>query len=513
MHGEIGDSGVLSQDVAYRKRLLNGREVKICGWAAAALLATFAAMVNAAAEEAADMAGPLPEISPADGSAGGSLGLLNVDLSGNGASLAASVPYIAIDPHHQSRIYVAWRFVATGGDPLMLTAEHNWECHLSTSADAGAHFDDQVLQWQMPDTPRCNAPYVDVANNGDVYVGATLMAPPVAPRAAEESRTLPFGRAVIAESRDGGRDWLPAMSVIASDSTGRFATNPGIPEEAMRSPWDGARGVIDHNTGDIYVSGGYPASPKGAAHSQRFFTVSSDGLRSFGLIRAYGSAEWPERWDSHIIAANGELAFSYVAAAVPIPGAECPCVAFATSADKGMTLSRHFVAAIKNLDTLVHYPPIAADPNRKGSYALAMVTDDKKRLAILRSADAGAHWQASSLNQPADVVMVSRPALTYSPQSHLLVMWRGYHADGGYDVYIAGLGHRSKFGTPVKWSTASSSVPKELVSHYAVRGDFLNVLAADDHYAHGAWTDWRTGVEARVFYGRIPLAALGKSVR
>ena len=436
---------------------------------------------------------------------------LNIDLSGNGAPLAASVPDIALDPHDPSRVYVVWRFIEVG-DPPSGAGKQNWECHLSTSTDGGAHFSDQVLVWNMPDTPRCNAPYVEVANDGHVYVGASLMSlqtPPIGGMLEHP----PFGRAVIAESTDGGHHWLPTVSAIATDSTGRFAPNPAVPEEATRTPWDGARGVIDHTTGAIYVSGGFPAPPGGALHSQRFYSMSADGGKSFGSIRAYGSSDWPERWDSHIIAANGVLAVSYVAGSVPDAGATCPCIVFATSADKGVTLHRHLVAPVKNLDTLVHYPPIAADPNHAGIYALAIVSEDKAQVSVLTSADAGAHWIPSQSNQPTDVVSVSRPALAYTPQSQLLVMWRGYHADGRYDVYVAAVDPERKMSPAVKLSTDSSSIPQTLKSHYAVRGDFLNVLAADRQFAHAAWTDWRTGTEARVYYGRVPLAALGGTAR
>lgn len=276
----------------------------------------------------------------------------------------------------------------------------------------------------------------------------------------------------------------------------------------MHAPWDGARGVIDHDTGEVFVSGGYPAPPGGTAHSQRFFSLSGDQGRTFGIIRAYGSADWPQRWDSHLIAAHGVLAFSYVAGSAPAASAVCPCVVFATSSDGGATITRHLVGPVENLDTLVHYPPIAADPVHQATYSLATISKDRKEVLVIDSSDGGATWRPLQLRQPSEIASTSRPALSYAPDSTLIVMWRGYHPDGSYDVYMAARPDGQEFHKAVRISTASSTVPSELATHYAVRGDFLEVAAADRNLVHAAWTDWRTGTEARVYYGRVPLKLL-----
>jgi hypothetical protein len=46
------------------------------------------------------------------------------------------------------------------------------------------------------------------------------------------------------------------------------------------------------------------------------------------------------------------------------------------------------------------------------------------------------------------------------------------------------------------------------MSDYAVRGDFIDVAAADPQFLHAAWTDWRSGAEAEVYYGSAPLSLL-----
>jgi para-nitrobenzyl esterase len=424
--------------------------------------------------------------------------ILNIDLSHNGPDLAASVPDIALDPRDQENVAVVWRFVAIAKDTGQ-PQPPSWGCHLSLSTDGGSHFSDTAIHWGMPDTPRCNAPWVDWSPRGVLYIGATLAAASVKPD---------FGRAVVRRSSDDEHSWSKTIDAIGSDTQARFAPNPAISEEARRTPWDGARGVVDAATGDLYVSGAYPAAPGGAAHSQRFYSVSKDGGRTWGLIRAYGSLEWPQRWDSHLVAAHGELALAYIADAVPQEGVRCPCVVFATSHDAGMTLERKFVAGVVQLDTLVHYPPIAADPRVSGVFTLALVSEDGSTVRVLSTRDDGAHWKEARVGQPPRIARVSRPALAYAPDGTLVLMWRGVHPDESFDIYVIGGADADHLRTPVRLSTATSHVPQALVAHYAVRGDFLNVAAADARFVHAVWTDWRTGTEARVYYGRVSLERL-----
>jgi hypothetical protein len=429
--------------------------------------------------------------------------ILNVDLSRNGADLAASVPDIALDPRDFLHIVAVWRTTAMSTEPN--TSSRRFVCHLSISMDGGVSFSDEVINWNTPDTPQCNAPYADFAANGDLYIGATLAGQgPLNPPPGFHA----YGRAAIRKSSDGGRTWSPVASVIASDSLARFAPNASIPEAAKHTPWDGARGVVDRSTGDIYVAGGYPAPPGGADHSQRFYSVSHDGGATWGAIRALGSTDWPQRWDGRIIAAHGKLALTYIAAAAP-GMRDCLCVVFATSSDGGVTLKRGLVTQVSHVDTLVHYPPLAADPSRQGVYAIALASDDRTGLIILASSDDGATWtEPARVRMPAGVLRVSRPAITFTPDGALIAMWRGQHADGSYDVYMAAGPHGRYFGPPVRVTTASSRTPERLMSDYAVRGDFINVVKAGPDFVHAAWTDWRTGTEARVVYGRVPLTLL-----
>jgi hypothetical protein len=431
--------------------------------------------------------------------------ILNIDISGNGPDQAASVPDIAIDPREPKHIVAVWRTVAMALEPN--PTSRRLVCHLSVSRDGGVSFTSEVIDWNMPETPICNAPYVDFGANGELFIGATLVEKgPLNPPQGYHA----FGRAVIRKSADGGHIWAPTVGVIASDSLakGKFAPDPSVPDVAKLTPWDGARGIVNRSNGDIYVAGGYPAPPGGDAHSQRFYSVSHDGGATWDDIRAMGSADWPQRWDGRIIAAPGKMALAYIAGAAPGTH-KCLCVVFATSSDGGATLKRTLVTQVGHVDTLVHYPPLAADPGRPGAFAIALVSDDRAGLVIHTSSDDGATWtKTAPPSLPADVARVSRPAIAFTPGGTLVAMWRDQHADGSYDVYMAAAPDGAHFREPLRVSTASSRTPERLMSDYAVRGDFINVMKAGSDFMHAAWTDWRSTEEARVSYGRVPLSLL-----
>jgi hypothetical protein len=358
----------------------------------------------------------------------------------------------------------------------------------------------------MPDTPVCNSPYVDIGPKGELLMGATLAG--VLPQNAPVGEHA-AGRVVMRLSTDWGASWSPVSSGIATGDEARFEVNPTVPAEATHVPWDGGRGVIDAQSGAIILSGGFPAPPGEELRSQRFYTVSQDRGQSWGPIRAFGAPDWPQRWDGHYIVVHGTLAFSYLAGAVPAEGAKCLCVVFATSTDGGVTVQRHLVAEVDYFDRLVHYPPIAAHPGRKGSYALALASTKAGRPSVRITNDGGASWrEMDGPAAPEGVVRSSRPALAYVPDGVLALLWRGYHADSSYDMYMAASPDGKRFGPTRRISKTSSRVPEGLAKDYSSGGDFISSLGAGGDMLHAAWTGWREGEAGQVFHARVPLARL-----
>lgn len=426
-------------------------------------------------------------------------------LSAGGADFSASVAKIAIDPADPNRVAVIWRDLAMTrpGEPA---GERGMSCHLSLSSDSGRSFRTQALAWDMADTPVCNSPYVDIGPNGDLLMGATLAG--VLPQNAPPGEHAP-GRVVMRLSSDWGKSWSPISVAIATGDEARFVPNPAVPAEATHVPWDGARGVINAVSGAIILSGGFPAPPGEDLHSQRFYTVSHDRGESWGDIHAFGAPGWPQRWDGHLIAAHGQLAFSYLADAVPDSDVHCLCVVFATSDDEGRTVKRHFVTTVDFFDRLVHYPPIAAHPANAGHYALALASETVGVPSVRFTQDGGVSWRTLEVPViPDGVARASRPAIAFAPGGELVVMWRGYHADGSYDVYVAASSDEGRFASPVRLSEESSMVPEDLTSDYSATGDFINTLAVGPNIVHAAWTGWRSGEAGQVHHGRVPLSLL-----
>lgn len=440
----------------------------------------------------------------------------NVDLSGDQPNLAAAVPVVAVDPSRKGRVAVAWRFI----DPLGGSNAHsagNWACHLSISEDDGKTFKDQAIDWGLDTLSRCNAPWAGFSRRGDLYLAGTLTGSPPAhavggaPSEAAAVQAHPEGTAGFKVSHDGGRMWSATVSVIPSNALERFETDASIPLKSKQVPWDGARGAVDLSSGTIYLSGAFPARPGGEDHSQRFYSASADGGKTFGPIRAFGSAVWPERWDGDIAAAHGNFIVSYIGASAPDAMKKCPCAVIAISHDAGRTLVHQLVAEASefDLDTLVHYPEIAADPAHKNRFALVLVSADKSSIAVHLTANAQL-WTRLTIPPSEGVVFVTRPAVAFSPTGVLVVAWRGTHADGSYDLYAAGSADGKKIDHILKVSTEASRTPGAWRNTYALRGDFHTSVAADDSDAHAAWADARNGADVRAYYARVPLRALTK---
>jgi hypothetical protein len=376
-------------------------------------------------------------------------------------------------------------------------------CYISTSTDGGDSFVHQRLEWDKPDTPKCNAPDVDVGTDGTLYLAATLAGE--LPQGSPPDM-LPVGRVAMRTSRDGGASWSPVVAPIASGLEDSFATNSTVSESAKKVPWDGARVVVDHGDGSLILSGGYPAPPNGKEHSTRFYVTSQDGGLTWKLTRAFSAPGWLQRWDGHLVAAHGRIAFSYLADEVAVPGKKCLCVVFASGPHEG-ALTYHFVEETDEFDALVHYPPIAAGMG-ESEYAVALAMKAAPRPRVLVTADAGATWrQVSMATTASDVLRASRPAIAYAPDGTLVVIWRGYYQDGSYDMFAAAAPEGAEFRRPVRLSTMRSWVPTGLVRDYAARGDFTSAVKVGPRHVHATWTDWRTGM-GEVMYGRVPIELL-----
>ena len=109
---------------------------------------------------------------------------------------------MAIDPRDPRRIAVIWRYLSMDG--INQERQRHFECHLSLSSDGGRTFSRQRLEWDSPQTPVCNSPFVDIGSRGELMIGATLAG--VLPQGVPPG-THADGKVGMRLSHDWGRSW------------------------------------------------------------------------------------------------------------------------------------------------------------------------------------------------------------------------------------------------------------------------------------------------------------------
>ena len=431
----------------------------------------------------------------------------NLDLSHLSGRYTAGVPMIALGRGGRD-VVVIWRaFSLPLWEPRDRSiAGHTPEanCYVSVSRDGGRTFRNAPLHLTSADMPGCNAVFAVTGPDGAIHAGGSIFAW----GAPEKGGTWP-GHVAFATSRDGGNTFGAAVVAVGTDTLDRFDPGivPVVPETP--TPWDGGRAAVDPQTGTLFVSGSRAIPPGRPEHAQRYITASHDGGKTFGAIHALDSGDWPEKWDGDFAASHGTLAAAYVAASVPRPGVDCPCVVFETSTDDGATFARRLVASAAEFTTkeLVHYPEVAADPSRAGRFALTLVSADRSKVKVFITRDSGATWKTAIPQQPPGVKVVSRPGLGFSPDGRLIVAWRGMELDVRYGVYAAAV-DKGGAGPVTRISAAVSTYPPEVAHHHLDGGDFVTWVSASREAAYFAWQGAPKGV-SQVSYARLPLSALG----
>ena len=296
---------------------------------------------------------------------------------------------------------------------------------------------------------------------------------------------------------------------------------PGPQQAGCDRPWL----VTDPNTGRAYVSfsvhedasGGERDEDEegGAAVPWEFKTVacrgnaltgpalqcgrqyvaaSGDGGRTWTDFHPMDSSDYPaavtQGWSSGSVAALGTLATAYVAS-----GKDCaPCVVFETSRDDGATWTRHRVAPIEfpgtsSYTTSQNFQPYtAADPSRRGRYAVMFFDADQTHLEVYVTTDSGATWESTTLAEPGDGVKRWVPWIAYGPGGALGVMWRTSYADGSFDVWAAvATKGDTRFAAPVRLSSARSPGP------VAPPADDASDVTLTHDTLYAAWGDQRGG--------------------
>jgi hypothetical protein len=351
-----------------------------------------------------------------------------------------------------------------------------------------------------------------------------------------EARNM-HGGSAIARSTDKGRTWSRPTWVHQAQSPGIYA--PGLrPVFEQASPWDRPYFVADASTGTIYISGSGPAytvdpatverpavdqsqpgmgytgyPPASVTRGRTFLRASRDQGRTWGLIYAIDSDQYPGGRGG-FSAAFGHLAVVYSASSAPAAaGAACPCTVLGTSEDDGRTFRYRIVPPLPETAAA---PPaggrggrpgglmIAADPTREDHYALAR--QDGPRLKVSITEDGGRTWlPAVTAAEVPQGATIGHRAMKFSAGGVLGLIWKAVYPDRTFDLWsaVSRDGGRTFRTIRVSHAVSPPYIPER---GNFLFGDDLSSLDLDETFLHVVWGDNRSGFQG-TWYGRVRLSA------
>jgi hypothetical protein len=444
-------------------------------------------------------------------------------------------PVIAINPKNPNNIivgamannhYVEGASLGTGNQRITVEARVKYRNTPGASISVYAISNDRGRTWryiedEFRETFKMNGTadaFVGFGKDGTAFIGAMNFfplnaTPEMLELEKEPDPGLLFGAIDIAWSNDEGKTWSKPVHVMGQ-ATKLEEYAPGLkPQFRGKTPYDRPFLETDMSTGAIYIPGN--GSGGDPVHRQTFFRASRDNGKTWGLVYAYDSPDYPQSGGaSKPRAANGVLGLAYVASAVPNPQGKCPCLVFATSRDDGKTVERHVAQyglpqarGFGGMGT----PQMAADPSHPGRFAImnsATNADGSAELQMLVTDDYGKTWKGPVKAGSTPGATISKPDMAYSPKGELAVMWLAVKPDQTYTAWSSasrdgGFTFSPSIQVSHGPSPARSSI-KNRGNHWD--GDDLSSLAVDNDYVHIVWADSRAGFMGS-WYARVPLSS------
>jgi hypothetical protein len=453
-------------------------------------------------------------------------------LIGN-AVRGAGEPVIAINPKNPDNIivgamannhYVEGAPLGTAQQRITIESRVKYRNTPGASISVYAVSHDRGRTWRYFDDPFRD--YFGMNGTADAFVGAgadgTLFigamnffplnaSPQMQALEREPDPGLLFGATDMTWSTDQGKTWNHPPIHVMGQASHPMEYGPGVkPVFKGKTPYDRPFLITDLSTGTIYVpgngSGGEPP------HRETFIRASQDNGRTWGLIYAIDSPEYPQSGSaSRPAAAHGVLAAAYIASAAPAgSGAQCPCLVFGASRDDGKTFERSVVrAAIPTQQGFGGFgnPSLAADPSRPGRFAVMTLTSGNTEMQVYVTEDYGRIWKGPVQAGHVPGATMTRADMGYSPRGQLAVMWLSVNPDQTYSAWSAASHDGGMTFKPSLQISRGVSPPRSAIRNRGNHwdGDDLSSLAVDNDFVHIVWADGRAGFLGS-WYARVPLA-------
>ena len=374
---------------------------------------------------------------------GATPGVVLTNISKNTKKFASVFPQVAVSRGDPNLVAVAWRQYNLPIDTNALKEDRIAECHVSISKDGGQSYTDRNMMNVLrtpggngePLLSGCNAPWVAIANDNTMYFGGALFT-----AGGVIQQEPKAGRAGVSVSKDGGTTWSKMIPGITIDRfmPGMRGLDGGMNQE--HTPWDGANGFVDPQTGSFYSTAG------------AYISASEDKGKTFGTVyEGKGTSS---------------AAFGAVVAARNVAnreGEKCPCLVVSLTTDKGKTWSESIVARATEWSPTgtVRYPVIAANPAKAANYAVAAYQPDHRSIKVYYTTDGAKTWKSATpkpMPPTVSVNSVNQVGIGYTTDSKILVTWRAFRNPGAFNTFVAML-DGDTFGPTVKVSPELSMYP------------------------------------------------------
>ena len=448
------------------------------------------------------------------------------NISQNTPYFGSVFPEVQVSRTAPNVVAVAWRRyglpVNTNGSMEGRTAD----CHVSVSTDAGDTFYDTNLMPYLrepavnvnepePNLYFCNAPWVAFGLWPVMYAGGSAFTPNgvLGPLPKQ-------GRALVISSRDLGKTWSQPTYGIRFNNFAPGLTGLSGGTTPPDTPWDGSFGFVDPGYLSLYSTSGAYVTESNDIQAQQFNPVYE--------LTSAAVPGWTVSTVGVMNASYGVLGAPFFATASPVPGAICPCLAYATSVNNGQTWSAQLVAQASQFNSDVtgdtaRSPFSASDPNPPGTrVAISAYTPDHTSVQVFYTENGGRSWESATAAVPVDVPVTTakKVSVAYTLDGRILVVWRGFQASGEFDTFAALL-HGDHFGKTIRVSPKSSTYPylttqaacTSLLPSTAAcydtsngSGDFITSITGNSEYAFVAFPYMAGGFIEDTYFAKIPLS-------